>query len=166
MFNAIVLFIHILAAILFIGPQIFLVAAGIPAARTVQDLKARAAAVRMMTGRFGWIGGGSLVVLLITGLINYAHANDDGELDFKRYFVTLQIKLTLVAIVVIGTLLHGWVFGRRLQDLQDAGAGEAEIAAARRWSGLMSMLTLVASVAIVFLAAMLGSDWTKHGALR
>lgn len=166
MYNAIVLFIHILAAVMFIGPQIFLVAAGIPAARTVQDLKARGAAIRMMTGRFGWIGGGALVVLLITGLINYAHANDDGELDFKRYFMVLQIKLTLVAVVVVGTVLHGWVFGKRLQDLQEAGASEAEIARVRRWSGLMSMLTLVVSVAILLLAAMLGSDWTKHGALR
>ena len=166
MYNAIVLFIHILAAVLFIGPQIFLVAAGIPAARTVQDLKARGTAIRMMTGRFGWIGGGALLALLITGMINYMHADDEGELDFKRYFMVLQVKLTLVAIVVIGTLLHGWVFGRKLQDLQDAGASEDEIARMRRWSALMSMATLAASIIILFMAALLGSDWTKHGDLR
>ncbi len=166
MYNAIVLFIHILAAVLFIGPQIFLVAAGIPAARTVQDLKARATAVRMMTGRFGWIGGGALIALLITGMINYMHASDEGDLDHKRFFIVLQIKLTLVAIVVIGTLLHGWVFGKRLQDLQERGASEAEIVSVRRWSGLMSMLTLVASIIILFLAALLGSEWSMQGALR
>ena len=166
MYNAIVLFLHILAAVLFIGPQVFLVAAGIPAARTVQDLKQRGQAIGMMTGRFGWIGGGALLVLLITGVINYTHANDEGELDFKRYFMVLQIKLTLVAIVVIGTVLHGWVFGRRLQDLQVANASEADLASARRWSALMSMVTLAASIIILFLAALLGSDWTKQGALR
>ncbi len=156
MYNAIVLFIHILAAVLFIGPQIFLVAAGIPAARTVQDLKQRATAVKMMTGRFGWIGGGALLVLLITGVINYMHANDEGDLDFKRFFIVLQVKLTLVALVVIGTVLHGAVFGRKLQDLTDANASDDEIARVRRWSGLMSMATLVASVIILFLAALLG----------
>ncbi|TAK65956.1 MAG: hypothetical protein EPO22_04265 [Dehalococcoidia bacterium] len=166
MYNAIILFIHILAAVMFIGPQVFLVAAGIPAARTVQDLKQRGAAIRMMTGRFGWIGGGALLVLLITGIINYMHANDEGELDFKRYFMVLQIKLTLVAIVVIGTVLHGWVFGRRLQDLQESNASEAEIAKARRWSVMLSMATLAASIIILFLAALLGSDWTKQGDLR
>lgn len=166
MYNAIILFIHILAAVLFIGPQVFLVAAGIPAARTVQDLKQRAAAIRMMTGRFGWIGGGALLALLITGMINYAHANDEGELDFKRYFMVLQVKLTLVAIVVIGTILHGWVFGRRLQDLQESNASEADLAKVRRWSVMLSMATLAASIIILFLAALLGSDWTKHGALR
>lgn len=166
MFNAIVLFIHLLAAVLFIGPQIFLVAAGVPAARTVQDLKQRATAVRMMTGRFGWIGGGALVVLLITGVINYMHSSDNGDLDFKRFFIVLQIKLTLVAVVVVGTLLHGAVFGRRLQALQESNASEAEIAGVRRWSGLMSMLTLGASIVILFLAALLGSDWSTSGGLR
>ncbi len=166
MYNAIILFIHILAAVLFIGPQIFLVAAGIPAARTVQDLKARATAVRMMTGRFGWIGGGALIALLITGAINYMHVSDEGDLDYKRFFIVLQVKLTLVAIVVIATLLHGWVFGKRLQDLQERGAGEAEIASVRRWSGLMSMATLVASIIILFLAALLGSEWSTQGGIR
>ena len=166
MFNAINLFIHILAAVVFIGPQIFLVAAGIPAARTVQDLKQRGAAIRMMTGRFGWIGGGALIVLLITGIINYIHANDDGDLDFKRFFIVLQIKLTLVALVVIGTVLHGAIFGRRLQQLQEVDASEAEIARVRRWSGLMSAGTLALSIAILFLAALLGSDWSTRGGLR
>ena len=166
MYNAIVLFIHILAAVLFIGPQIFLVAAGIPAARTVQDLKQRATAVRMMTGRFGWIGGGALIALLITGIINYMHVSDEGDLDYKRFFIVLQVKLTLVALVVIATLLHGWVFGKRLQDLQEAEASEAEIASVRRWSGLMSMLTLVASIIILFLAALLGSEWSTQGGIR
>ena len=165
MYDAVVLFIQILAAVLFIGPQIFLVAAGIPAARTVQDLKARATAVRMMTGRFGWIGGGALLALLITGVINYLHADDEGHLDFQRYFMVLQIKLTLVAIVVIATILHGAVFGRKLQDLQEAGASEAE-SRTRRWSVMLSMATLGASVLILFMAALLGSDWTKQGDLR
>jgi uncharacterized membrane protein len=166
MYNAIVLGIHLLAAVLFIGPQIFLIAAGIPAARTVSDLKQRGAAIRMMTGRFGWIGGGALLALLVTGMINYMHVKDEGDLDFKRFFIVLQIKLTLVAVVVIGTLLHGWVFGRRLQDLQQADASEAEIAKVRRWSGMMSMVTLVASIAILFLAAFLGSTWATQGGLR
>lgn len=171
MLNAIVLFIHLLAAVVFIGPQIFLVAAGIPAARTVQDLKQRATAVRMMTGRFGWIGGGALLVLLITGVINYMHANSapsgsHADLDFKRFFIVLQIKLTLVALVVIATVLHGAVFGRRLQQLQIADASEAELASARRWSMVMSIGTLAASIVILFLAALLGSDWSTQGGLR
>ncbi len=166
MFNAIVLFIHIVSAVLFVGPQVFLLVAGVPATRAIQDVKQRAAAVRVMTSRFGWIGVGALIALLITGVINYTHASDEGELDFTRYFFVLQVKLTLVAVIFAGTILHGWVFGRRLQDLQEANASEDEIAKVRRWSVMLSMATLVASFGVLFAAALLGSDWTKHGGLR
>jgi uncharacterized membrane protein len=164
--QAIVLWIHILAAVAFIGPQIFLVVAAMPALRTIADVKVRAQAARVMTMRFGILGGAALVVLLVTGMINYAHASDEKSLDFKRYFIAMQIKLTLVALVVLMTILHGAVFGRRLQQLQETGASEAEIAATRRWSMLLSMATLAASIAILLFAALLGSEWSVQGALR
>jgi uncharacterized membrane protein len=164
--QAIVLWIHILAAVAFIGPQIFLVVAAMPALRTVADVKVRAQVTRVMTMRFGILGGAALVVLLVTGMINYAHASDEKSLDFKRYFIAMQIKLTLVALVVLMTILHGAVFGRRLQQLQETGASEAEIAATRRWSMLLSMATLAASIAILLFAAILGSEWSVSGSLR
>jgi len=166
MYNAIILWLHILAAILFIGPQVFLVLAGVPAMRTIEDVQQRTAATRVMTSRFGWLGGGALAVLVATGIINYLHARDLGYLDFQRYFVVLQVKLTLVALVIAFTVLHGAVFGRRLQALQAADAGAEEIARVHRWSLLLSVATLVLSIAIVFLAAILGSLWSREGGLR
>ena len=53
-----------------------------------------------------------------------------------------------------------------LRRLQEEGAGEAEIASARQASVLASMATLAVSIAILLLAAMLGSDWSKMGSLR
>ena len=163
MFNAIVLWVHILAAVAFVGPQIFLVLAGVPALRTIEDVRQRQAASRVMTRRFGVLGGIALVVLVVTGLINYAHVDDLGYInhdEFPRYFFALQIKLTLVALVVVLTVLHGAVFGRRLQRLQEEGASNEELAATRRWSMTLSMATLVASIAILFCAALLGSTWS------
>lgn len=162
MFNAIVIWIHILAAVVFIGPQIFLAAAAVPAMRTVSDVEERARATRIMTGRFGWLGGAALLTLIVTGIINYQDASNLIDVDvFPRYFFVMQAKLTLVTLVVLLTLLHGAVFGRRLQRLQLTGAGEAEIASARRWSLALSMTTLVLSIAILLLAALLDSDWSK-----
>jgi uncharacterized membrane protein len=164
MYYAIVLWLHILAATLFIGPQVFLAVAGVPAARTIEDAGQRGRVTRVMTARFGWLGGGSLAILLITGIINYFHARDLGYIDndlFPRYFIALQIKLTLVAIVVILTLLHGAFLGRKLQQLQEANASDAEIAQARRLSMLSSMATIAVSIAILFCAAILGSTWSK-----
>lgn len=162
MFNAVVLWVHIVAAVLFVGPQVFLVVAAVPALKTIEDVRQRQAASRVMTRRFGALGGVALLTLVITGLINYQHANDLGYIDrsaFPRYFFALQVKLALVALVVVLTLLHGAVFGRRLQRLQEQGAAEAELAAVRRWSMRLSLATLVTSIAILFCAALLGSSW-------
>lgn len=165
MYDAIVLWLHILSAVAFIGPQFFLAFAAVPAMKTIEDVKVRARAMRVMTMRFGMLGGGALVVLVVTGLLNYSIHKD--EIDtFQRYFITLQIKLTLVLVVVILTILHGVVFGRKLQALQESNASETEIAKARQTSMYASIGTLVLSVAILFFAALLGSDWARIGALR
>ena len=164
MYDAIILWLHVLAAVAFIGPQFFLALAAVPAMKTIEDVKVRTKAMRVMTMRFGMLGGGALVVLLITGVINYYHAKDLGYLskdNVPRYFMVMQIKLTLVTVVVILTVLHGMVFGRRLQRLQESDASEEEIAKVRQWSMLASMATLGASVAILLCAALLGSNWSK-----
>lgn len=164
--DAIVLWIHILAAVVFIGPQVFLVLVTMPALRTVADAQVRRELTRKVTQGFGIVGGSALGVLILTGLWNYKEADDQGLLDFKRYFIALQIKLTLVTVVVILTILHGAVLGRRLQALQDANASESELAQARMWSMVASIATLVASILILLCAAILGSLWSKAGGLR
>jgi uncharacterized membrane protein len=165
MYDAVILWLHILSAVAFIGPQFLLALAAGPAMRTIEDVKVRARAMRVMTMRFGVLGGGALVLLLITGVLNYIHAKD--EIDtYQRYFITLQIKLTLVAVVVLLTILHGAVFGQRLQQLQESDAAESEIAKTRRLSMFASIATMVLSIAILFFAALLGSEWSTSGALR
>ncbi|HEY8173712.1 MAG TPA: hypothetical protein VIH21_11555 [Dehalococcoidia bacterium] len=164
MFDAIVLWLHILAAVVFIGPQIFLAAVAMPALRTISDARSRQEVTRSITRGFGVLGGVALAALLATGIWNYYDAKDAGFIDaddFPRYFFVLQVKLTLVTVVVILTILHGAVFGRRLQRLQESNASEAELAQARRWSMLASISTLVVSIAILFCAALLGSTWSK-----
>lgn len=164
MANAIVLWLHIVAAAIFVGPQVFLVVAAVPAVRSMEDAAERARVMRIVTTRFGWLGGGALAVLVVTGILNYIHERNEGLIDsdaFPRYFVALQIKLTLVAVVILLTALHGAVLGRRMLRLQESGAAEAEIAAVRRWSVLASAAILIASIAILLCAALLGSDWSK-----
>ena len=165
-FDALVLWLHVLAAAVFIGPQVFLVLVAMPALRTVADAGVRRDLTRKITRGFGMIGGIALAVLLVTGIWNYFEAKDEGLIDFKRYFIALQIKLTLVTIVIILTIVHGAVFGRRMQALQESGGSEAELAKARQWSMYASMANLVASIAILLCAAILGSQWALLGGLR
>ena len=62
--DALVLWIHILAAAIFVGAQVFLFVAAVPAMRTIEDVQQRTRATRTLTTRFGWIAGGALVVLV------------------------------------------------------------------------------------------------------
>lgn len=166
MVDAIVIWLHIVAAVVFIGPQIFLVAVAMPALRSIEDVRARQVASRRITRGFGILGGIALAVLLATGVWNFYAAQDDGLMEFERYFFVMQAKLTLVTVVIVLVALHAAVFGRRLQALQERGAPEHELTAARRWSVLASSATLLVSLTILLLAALLDSDWARMGGLR
>jgi len=166
MFDAIVLWLHILGAVVFIGPQVFLAAIAVPALRGVGDARLRQDLLRKMTRGFGWLGGGALALAIVTGLWNLKVAQDNQNFDATRFFWTFNIKMVLVIAVVALTAAHGAVFGRRMQQLQEQGAPEEEVAEVRRWSMTASMATLALSVAILLLAAILGSNWALEGGRR
>lgn len=165
-FDVLVLWIHILGAAVFVGPQVFLVLVAVPALRGISDAEVRQQVIRRVTRGFGAVGGAALGVLILTGLWNLQNANDLHKPDAKRYFIALQIKLTLVVVVVALTVLHGAFLGRRLQALQESNAPEAEIAKMRQWSMITSIANLVASIAILLCAAVLASLWGQSGPLR
>jgi uncharacterized membrane protein len=157
-FDAIILWLHLLGAVVFIGPQIFLAAIAMPAIRTVADAQTRQSLTRSITRGFGMLGGGALVLLLLTGLWNFQVAQDDGKFDLTRFFWAFNIKFMLFLAVVVLVGLHALVFGKRLQELQERGASEAELERARRQSMMASISTLVLSLVILLLGAMMGSE--------
>jgi uncharacterized membrane protein len=166
MFDAIVLWLHILGAVTFIGPQIFLAAIAMPAIRSIEDLRVRQDVTRKITRGFGMIGGAALALLLVTGLWNFSVAQDDGKFDITRYFWIFNIKFLLFIAIVLLTGLHAMVLGRRLQDLQERGAPAEEIARVRQQSMMVTMATLTLSLLALLFAALLGSSWALEGGLR
>lgn len=160
--DGLVRWLHVLSAVVFIGPQVFLAAVAMPAMRSIEDARVRQAAVRRITMGFGILGVIALAVLLATGIWQYYEFESLVDRDsFPRYFFLIQIKLTLVTLVIVLTVLHGMVFGRRLQRLQESGASETEIARVRTWSMATSMVNLGASIVIVLCATLMASNWSK-----
>ena len=159
--DAFVVFLHVLATALFFGPQVFLAAIALPAVREVEDAATRQRTSRAITTGFGVLGGLALATLLATGIYNYYQNDQFMDSDFPRYFTLMQVKLTLVTLVIILTVLHGAVFGRRMQRLQESGAPADEVAAARRWSVMASITTMLMTLVIVFCGVMISSDWAK-----
>lgn len=79
---------HVLAMALFVGGQLMLAIAVVPALRTTDR-----EGLRSVARRFGWASLGALVVLIATGsaMASHGHRWESG---------TLQVKLALVAATI------------------------------------------------------------------
>jgi uncharacterized membrane protein len=154
---------HLLAAIVWIGGQIFIVAVMLPVLRGALPAEERALLVAQVGRRFWNLSGLALLTLVVTGIINGERRHVAwSRLTEYPYGRTLHLKLTLVGIVVVVSLVHTLYFGHRLEALAErARALDADPALARQrrrlqiWSGTLSALNLLLNVAIVLLAASL-----------
>lgn len=152
--------IHILAATIWVGPQVFLFVAAVPALRTVEDTQVRARAMRVLTTRFGYLAWGALAVLVVTGIANlYEHDVDVDILFDLNFGVIFQVKMTLLILTVALTAVHSFVVGPRLLNMQESVADEAELAPTRRLSIIISSVNLLIAFGILFCGALLGTTF-------
>lgn len=91
----VVLYVHLLSMAFFVGGQLVLGLALVPVERTNPDPERLRAAAR----RFGIGSAIALVVLLATGIAMASHFSLWG-------LGTLQVKLALVAVLIVLTLVH------------------------------------------------------------
>ena len=152
--------IHILAATIWVGPQVFLFVAAVPALRTVEDTQVRARAMRVLTTRFGYLAWGALAVLVITGIANLYEHDLSVETLFERNFgIIFQVKMTLLIATVVLTAVHSFIIGPRLLNMQESVADEAELAPTRRLSIIISSGNLLIALGILFCGALLGTTF-------
>ncbi len=155
---------HLIAATIWAGGLIFLALAVGVARKTVSD-RERVALFRGLGRRFALVGGIALVVLIATGTdMATTRLPSWGDLTGTDYGETLLVKLVLVALVIALTILHSAVQGPALSRLREQALehpDDAELQARlRRKSaigGVVSSLVLVATLAILVLAAKLVS---------
>ncbi len=152
--------IHILAATIWVGPQVFMMVATVPAVRTIEDMQVRAKVMRVLTKRFNYLAWGALTVLVITGIANlYEHELSVEQLFDLNFGIVFQVKMTLLIATVVLTALHSFVLGPRVLNMQESAVDEADIAPIRRWSIIVSSANGLIALAIVFCGALLSSSW-------
>ncbi|HEY5625788.1 MAG TPA: CopD family protein [Dehalococcoidia bacterium] len=166
MVDAISTWLHVLAITLWIGPQVFLFAAAVPAVRTIEDAGVRARVLRVLTARFGWLGWSAMAVIIATGITNLFVAAGDvpgqnaGDLlssDF-RFTRIFWEKMFLVAVALVLTAVHTFSVGpRQLRLMEDASADEASVRRVRRLSMATSGIALLASIGALYLGAVLSN---------
>ena len=156
------LIIHVSAAVLFIGPQVILFLAVVPATWLIEDERLRRDVTLVVTQRFAKLAGAALVVLLVTGLYQFysvvpTNVSDDMmNYRFGTLFMTKMILFTIVVALVAFHIVIGKRVGR-LTEAVIAGEGEAfELDSARRNSFLLSALMILVSFAILAFGVMLG----------
>jgi putative copper export protein len=106
---------HVLSASVWVGGTVALVFVGVPAIRQLHG-EARAVAMRTLGRRWRPIGWSAMAVAVLSGLwLTERHGGFHEaalDTDFDR---TLIAKSALVALLVVGGVLHDFVLGPRLQ---------------------------------------------------
>jgi uncharacterized membrane protein len=132
----------------------------VPGLRYLDD-SSRVRLMRIVTPRFGALGGVALAVLVLTGLDNINRYAPDDMYTY-RYGYILATKVIVAAAVIAMTVVHSLVIGPRLLREQEAaltGTAGPGLARLRRLSIVLSSLTLLLSLVILLCAALLRGSW-------
>ena len=121
---------HLLAALFWVGGQLFLITVVVPVLR--RELT-RQEQIRLAAGVGRRFAGYSLValgVLVVTGIgLALEHGVEMQGLAGNPWEQVLVAKVALVALVIPITTLHGLVYGRRLARLGSASLTQPELSA-------------------------------------
>lgn len=155
---------HVFAATVWVGPQVFLFAVAVPAVRTVSDVKERARLMRLITTRFGYLAWAAMAVLVITGIGNFYEKEESTDFLFDHNWgVIFQVKMTLVILTVLLTAVHSFIIGPRMLAAQESVSDESQIASMRRFSIIISAANAFIALGILFCAASLNTDFALRG---
>lgn len=154
------LWLHLMGAILWVGGQIFLAAVALPIARQELTEEQRARLSGRMGRRFAALSSGALAVLVVTGAwLATRHGVSGGLLVVTTWGRVLLAKAALVGAVLALTTVHGAYYGQRLERLADArtGATYEHRRALQRQSARLSAANLLLNLIVVALGAWLAT---------
>jgi copper resistance protein D len=157
-------FLHIVAAIVWIGGMFFLILVVVPWLRRGN----RAAAGTMLrdTGiRFRAVGWWCFGVLFATGTFNlWLRRVSVADLTSVEWLQTpfgraVALKLALFAVVLAVSLVHDFVVGPRATRAMQADPGGAEALRLRRAASWLGRLNALFALGLVFLGVVLVRGW-------
>jgi putative copper export protein len=102
---------HILAAVIWIGGMLFLSLIAVPVLRRIEAPLVRRDLFRAMAQRFRGLVWICIAILVLTGIGNVVYYGNTTA--GSPYMTVLHIKLGLVAVLVMMGLFHDFVIGPR-----------------------------------------------------
>lgn len=156
--SAILTWIHLVSAAIWVGGGIFLGAVLAPVLkRSSLSLEERIGLMISVGRRFNIVGIPALAALIATGVYS-AHGllASPHLLPESSYGVYLSIKMALVAAVIAAYVIHVRMIGRGAEErIMSGQLSEAQVRQLRRRIIILGEVVTVLSVAILFLAALL-----------
>lgn len=160
--------IHILAAITWIGGMFFLVLVVVPWLR--RGDRASAVAFLRDTGlRFRTVGWACFAILLATGIFNLwsrgVRLSDFGNATWRGspFGRAVLDKLTVFALVLIASAIHDFIVGPRATRAAAGGEAAAtdpgEMERMRRWASRLGRLNALLALVLVALGVILVRGW-------
>jgi uncharacterized membrane protein len=107
----VIVIVHLLAAMVWVGGSIALVFAGVPSIRVLEG-EPRGRAMKELGRRWRPLGYGALAVAALTGVYLAGHDRSEARSPFDT---VLWVKVALSGALVAASYLHNFVYGPRLQ---------------------------------------------------
>lgn len=152
-------FIHVLAAMVWLGGMLFIAVVGAPVLREIESPKLRQSLFRSLGVQFRFVGWICIAVLLATGVLNLhfrglLSAGVLGSAGFwsGAYGQALFWKLLLVGVMVTLAAVHDFWMGPRASLLE---AGSARALRHRAVAARMGRLNAVFGLALLWVAVRL-----------
>jgi len=147
---------HVLAAVSWIGGTIFLSVVLVPVLRSEPFASQRALLFRTIAHRFRTVVWGAIAVLLFTGPL-LLHQRGITIADPSGWPIVLATKIWLVAVLLLFTLTHDLILGPRVGKIMQlpperrTGFDHNLVA----WSPWIARSSLFLALAVLFAAVML-----------
>ncbi len=163
-----VVFVHILAAMIWVGGMLFLALVLVPVLRR-ETAQARAAMMTVVGERFRTVGWVMIATLLITGVWNLKNRGFSweailmGDVLHGRWGQVLLIKLLLVTVLITSSAVHDFIVGPRSTRaaLPPPAGDPGRAASLRRAASLIGRVNGLLALAVIWLAMALvrGLPW-------
>jgi uncharacterized membrane protein len=154
LFDALVLWVHLFSAVLFVGGSFFMWLIIVPASHLITDDESeRTRIVGKIARRFGSLTNLILVVLVVTGLYNATWYLQSVAGLFEYPGTLLLSKVVLVAVLLL-IYVHNVYFGRQIIRLAQERNLES-LKELRKRSRIVSAANLSLMIVILLLATMM-----------
>ncbi len=159
--NLLIRWIHVIAAVIWIGGNLILAMVIVPYFRQNLPPVQRIKLLTQIGKRFEPIVWGCVGILFFTGLINVFNAVGLSASVITSFMRTLFIKLSLFIVLIILTCLHSFLFGPKLANAiesldesieelpPDVQSIRKQMSIVSSLMGVVSILILLAAVALV-----------------